>query len=142
MVALVLLFARVAGAAPPDTAAEPGDTGVGIAPPAETADTGAPPPPEDTGLDLDRDGDGWTPREGDCDDDERNAYPGLAEVCTDRIDNDCDGLYDEGCDDSARFASLRGGGGCTGNSALTGDQAALPAAFALLLWSFWWRRRR
>ena len=43
-----------------------------------------------------------------------NASPGLAETCFDLLDNDCDGLLDEECDGTARLASLRGGGGCTG----------------------------
>ncbi len=91
----------------------PGDTGGPV-------DTGT-----DPALDLDLDGDGWTPRQGDCDDAEPLARPGTDEVCEDRIDNDCDGLYDEGCDYRARLASLRGGGGCTGGAA--------PASAAMLL---------
>ena len=90
-----------ADTSPPDTGATP----------PETADTGV-----DPSLDLDQDGDGWTPRQGDCDDDDPRAYPGAEEVCDDRIDNDCDGLFDEGCDTRVRMADLRGGGGCTGSS--------------------------
>lgn len=99
-------------------------------------DTGT--PPTDTGLDLDADGDGFTPRQGDCDDTEPEAAPGKPEVCEDQIDNDCDGLYDESCDTRVRMASLRGGGGCTG--ADTGSAAAflLPLPLIVLLH----RRRR
>ena len=52
------------------------------------------PPPSCT-ADEDCDGDGWTPNDGDCDDGEDWAFPGNAEVC-DGVDNDCDGLTDEG----------------------------------------------
>lgn len=112
----------------------PQDTGT--TPPTDTAaPTGT--TPTDTGLDLDRDGDGYTPNEGDCDDDNRNARPGLPEVCEDQADNDCDGLYDEGCDSAVRLASLRGGGGCTGGSGIAGTQGVV-----LLLPLALWRRRR
>ena len=33
----------------------------------------------------------------DCDDDNANANPGNAEVCGDSVDNNCDGVADEGC---------------------------------------------
>jgi len=108
----VLAWIGLSGVA--HAASATGDTGL---PPAtiptetgETGDTG----PTDTGLDLDQDGDGYTPRDGDCDDLDPALRPGETEVCFDQLDNDCNGLYDEGCDDSARLATLEGGGGCTG----------------------------
>lgn len=75
--------------------------------------------PTDTGTPLsteDADNDNFSPAQGDCDDDEPLAYPGNEEVCGDRIDNDCNGLYDDGCDSRVQFGTLRGGGGCTGGT--------------------------
>jgi hypothetical protein len=44
----------------------------------------------------DNDGDGWCIEDGDCDDTDPNTYPGATEFC-DGIDNNCDGVIDEGC---------------------------------------------
>ncbi len=44
-------------------------------------------------IQRDVDGDGVIPDDGDCDDSDPAAAPGLAEVC-DGIDNDCDGFVD------------------------------------------------
>ena len=49
-------------------------------------------------LGLDKDGDGHTVNQGDCNDNEATVYPGATEICDDGIDNDCDGQTD--CDDS------------------------------------------
>jgi hypothetical protein len=48
-------------------------------------------PPEWT----DDDGDGYTEREGDCDDSDPDRHPGAIEICNE-IDDDCDGEIDEG----------------------------------------------
>lgn len=119
------------GASAPAVAATTGSTGetgdTGAAPTGatgETGDTGAGPTAPDTGPDpdVDLDGDGFTPAEGDCDETERDVHPGVPEVCGDQLDNDCDGLFDGGCDDAVRLATLRGGGGCTGGAGVAGTQ--------------------
>jgi len=54
----------------------------------------------------DADGDGYSPYDGDCDDDPATGaevYPGADEIC-DTIDNDCDGLID-GDDDSVDLST-------------------------------------
>jgi len=40
------------------------------------------------------DGDGFAPRDGDCDDSSAAVNPGATEVCDDGLDNDCNGLVD------------------------------------------------
>jgi hypothetical protein len=47
----------------------------------------------------DRDGDGYTEE---CDDTNPDVFPGAAEVC-DGLDNDCDGLVDNGVEDAATW---------------------------------------
>jgi hypothetical protein len=43
--------------------------------------------------DLDSDNDGFTPNEGDCDDDDKNVHPDANEKCNNK-DDDCDGTKD------------------------------------------------
>lgn len=45
--------------------------------------------------DVDMDGDGFTPNQGDCDDSDPDRGPGAVEIIGDEIDNDCDGTIDE-----------------------------------------------
>ena len=45
---------------------------------------------------TDRDLDGYTDADGDCDDDNEAINPGAVEVLGDGLDNDCDGLIDSG----------------------------------------------
>jgi hypothetical protein len=46
---------------------------------------------------VDSDGDGYTSGPKDCDDSNANIHPGAIEVCGDNVDNNCDGVVDEGC---------------------------------------------
>lgn len=48
-------------------------------------------------CETDVDGDGWTVCENDCNDDDATINPGSSEICDDGIDNNCDGVVDEGC---------------------------------------------
>lgn len=48
---------------------------------------------DDVGA-KDDDGDGYTVDAGDCNDADASVHPGAAEVCTDSIDNDCNGQSD------------------------------------------------
>jgi hypothetical protein len=45
-------------------------------------------------ADSDDDGDGYTPDGGDCNDADAAIHPGAPEVCTDGVDNDCNGMTD------------------------------------------------
>jgi|GEM_PF-4459271 len=47
---------------------------------------------------VDNDGDGFDTAAADCDDSNDLVYPGATEYC-DGLDNDCDTLIDEGCDE-------------------------------------------
>ncbi|MEW6079315.1 MAG: PilC/PilY family type IV pilus protein [Thermodesulfobacteriota bacterium] len=40
---------------------------------------------------------GYVDRRGDCNDGNAAVHPGAVEVCEDGLDNDCDGLWEEGC---------------------------------------------
>jgi hypothetical protein len=70
-----------------------------------------------TPLDLDNDRDGFD-ESVDCDDDNAAIYPGAVEICSDGVDNDCDGKvdsYDPECDPAT------GGSGGTGGSGTGGS---------------------
>ena len=82
---------------------------------------------------LDCDDDGWTQGDGDCNDDEPTVNPSQPEDCEDDLDNDCNNLFNDGCDVDARQGNLSGGGGCTGGAGVGG--------VSLLFLPFWRRRR-
>ncbi len=62
--------------------------------------------PECAGQDLD--GDGFTPADGDCDDNDPNVNPAMPELCGDGQDNDCDGAVDEGCQEDCVVSGCSG----------------------------------
>lgn len=72
------------------------DKGPGVDTPSDSAppDTGVAP---DDPTRVDDDGDGWSEVEGDCDDADPDVSPGATEACEDRVDDDCDGVPDDGC---------------------------------------------
>ncbi len=46
---------------------------------------------------VDSDGDGYKTGPEDCNDNDASVHPGATEKCGDQVDNDCDGVVDEGC---------------------------------------------
>lgn len=51
-----------------------------------------------SGDTVDHDGDGYSMAQGDCDDTNPMVHPGMAEICGDGLDNDCDGEADRSHD--------------------------------------------
>ena len=51
---------------------------------------------EQSGSGLDQDGDGYIWCK-DCDDTTAATHPGASEICGNQTDDNCNGLYDEGC---------------------------------------------
>lgn len=91
--------------------------------------------PVDIFLNLfrDKDGDGYTPFKGDCDDTDSDINPGAEEVCDDKIDNNCNGKIDEsdcsGTDTGdAGGVDVAGGGGGDGGEDVAGGVASGAAA--------------
>lgn len=90
----------------------------------------------------DRDGDGFSESDGDCLDDPTDemsaqVFPGQIELCDDFYDNDCDGLYNDGCSNPGQYATLQGGRICGLTSAAGGMSLALVSLMGAAL-----RRRR
>lgn len=81
----------------------------------------------------DLDGDGYAESDGDCLDDPSDemsieVFPGQPELCDDFYDNDCDGLYNDGCENQGQYASIQGGRVCGLNTA----GGAILAVLALI----------
>ena len=91
---LFLSFAACHGHdAPKGQDSAPEDTGEPICTMCDDSCSGRRPPEEDTADCGDRDG--YTPAEGDCDDDDPEVNPGAIEVCN-GLNDDCDEEIDEG----------------------------------------------
>ena len=84
------------------------------------------------GADCDQDG--FTAEQGDCDDEDPLVHPGQVDACGNDIDDNCDGLYNEGCDRAVEQGQLRGGSACA--SEAPNGAWILPPLMLL------WRRRR
>lgn len=77
-----------------------------------------------TGIpDEDEDGDGYAPEGGgDCNDADPTVHPGTDELCGDGVDNNCDGVIDEGCpSDTGESDEDTGRSDDTGNADSAGD---------------------
>ena len=82
----------------------------------------------DTGTaDPDRDGDGYTVGDGDCDDDNPAIHPDAEEVC-DGLNNDCDGGIDEDAVDG-QLLYMDGDGDGWGNEDVTILACGTPPGF-------------
>ena len=81
--------------------------------------------------DVDGDGHGVGPKckTYDCDDGAGSTYPGAVEICDD-VDNDCDGVVDDACEDT----------GCGCSASAPGDWSGLAILALAMLWRA--RRRR
>ena len=77
---------------------------------------------DDCDEDVDRDGDGFTSAEGDCDDANPDVAPRREEVCND-LDDDCNGFADDDCPNDHRSPLIRVAAG----DSLLGSQDADPA---------------
>ena len=59
-------------------------------------------------LDIDSDGDGFTRRQGDCNDNDGTVYPGNAETTCNSKDDDCNGVVDDGFNVGANCGEAAG----------------------------------
>jgi len=85
---------------------------------------------QDPTPDQDLDGDGYSVSQGDCDDNNKNIYPGATETCGDGIDQDCNGS-DLECSDgrlqcceckyTCHFVNMYGSGTATVNKTIRGS---------------------
>lgn len=76
--------------------------------------------PECSGGGQDNDDDGYSPNDGDCNDDDSTINPDAVEVCDDSVDNNCDGNIDTQeliCQDGDEDGVTVGAGDCNDNDA-------------------------
>ena len=78
----------------------------------------------DDPRDIDSDGDGFTPNEGDCDDSDDTVYPGAPELC-DGKDNNCNGEVDEGVQTAFYIDADGDGYGAAGSAPIYGCSAPI-----------------
>jgi len=97
-----------------------------------------PPPPWDTGAPAaadtgpqDRDGDGWTVAEGDCDDGDPTVHPEAYEAWYDGVDANCDGASDYDGDGDGFDSEDYGGDDCDDADAAIHPQAVEQAGNGL-----------
>jgi len=80
------------------------------------------------GCEDDDDGDGFTVKQGDCDDHDASVYPGATELCN-GVDDDCDGVADEGVPADATSWYLDADGDGYGDSSTQQDACSAPTSF-------------
>lgn len=78
---------------------------------------------------VDRDGDGYSVRAGDCNDGNPAIHPGAAELCDD-VDNDCDGEVNEGIRYQLWYHDADGDGYGTDGAGETRHACSQPPGFA------------
>src|SRR5262245_50088575 len=92
--------------------------------------TGKGPDPFDMGVlapTRDNDGDGFSYKQGDCDDRNPSIYPGAPELC-DNKDHNCNGIYDDICDDDHDGYAVVGSGQLPGGDCDDRDPLVNPGA--------------
>jgi hypothetical protein len=83
-------------------------------------------PESETAPPVDADGDGTTPEDGDCDDEDASIHPGAEERCN-GLDDDCDGLVDEDLSYRVWYADADGDG--FGDADATRTDCAQPEGY-------------
>jgi hypothetical protein len=83
------------------------------------ADTGDP----DSASEVDSDGDGFTPGDGDCDDTSPLVHPTAVDLVGDEIDMDCDGIDGTDSDSDGYAAVTTGGDDCNDEDATINPEA-------------------